>query len=172
MSPARSGRRKCRLPQHVLGLLVVAVVALSGCVSDGNRGERPAVPDQSVLEPATQALDKAVRANAEDFAPRAVDSARRRITLARDILFAAARADRDLKPAERERIDVLVAQARLDAREALVETQAKAVNKQLGQLQQTQSQPADETTGRTDGSLGFGNGMGGSGLSNTALIGG
>ncbi len=172
MSPARSGRSKCRLTQRVLGLLIVVVVALSGCVSAGNRGERPAVPDQSVLDPATQALDKAVRANAEDFAPRALASARRRITLARDILFAAARADRDLKPAERERIDVLVAQARLDAREALVETQAKAVQKQLGQLQQADAQSAEDTAAGTGGSLGFGNGMGGSGLSGTAPIGG
>ena len=172
MSPARNTSFSWGLIVGRLSVLLAAALVVAGCASTSGSAARPAVPDQSALEPATSALDKAVRANAEDFAPRAVDSARRRITLARDILFAAARADRDLKPDERKRVDVLVAQARLDAREALVETQAKAVDKQLGQLQQQDAEASDGASDNNE--LGYGDdmGAGGTGLSNTAPIGG
>ncbi|RJS93996.1 hypothetical protein [Salinisphaera sp. Q1T1-3] len=123
----------------ILLLVAVASASLVGCASEraAHGDASVSVPDQSVLDPATQALDKAVQANADQFAPETVAAARRRITLARDVLFSAARAHRPLNDSERQRVDDLVAAAKLDAREALVETQAKAVRHQLDQLQGT-----------------------------------
>ena len=117
----------------VAGAAIAASAAGAGCASQ--RAVQPHVPDQSVLDPATQALHKAVSAHADQFAPRIVDSARRRITVARDILFKAAEDDRSLTSAEHDRIQSLVDQAKLDARAALVKTQAEAVQHQIGQLQ-------------------------------------
>lgn len=117
----------------IAGAAITAAIAGAGCATQ--RGAQPEVPDQSVLDPANQALDKAVSAHAEQFAPLIVDSARRRITIARDILFNAAEADRKPTPAENDRVQTLVDQARLDAKAALIKTQAGAVQTQLQQLQ-------------------------------------
>lgn len=112
---------------------IAASAAGAGCA--GQRAAQPEIPDQSVLDPATQALDKAVSAHANQFAPRIVDSARRRITVARDILFKAAEQKRSPSDAEHDRVQSLVKQARLDAKAALIKTQAGAVESQIAQLQ-------------------------------------
>lgn len=117
----------------IAGAVIAASTAGAGCASQ--RATQPQIPDQSVLDPATQALDKAVSAHADQFAPRIVDSARRRITVARDILFKAAESDRSLTQDQNDRIQTLVDQARLDARAALIKTQAGAVQHQIEQLQ-------------------------------------
>ena len=78
---------------------------------------------------------KARAADADTFAPRAVDASRRRISTARDILYSAARANRELSDTERDRVEALVAAAELDARSALTQTQAKAVQTKLAELQ-------------------------------------
>lgn len=120
--------------RHLIAGAAIAVSAAgAGCASP--RAAQPHVPDQSALNPATQALDKAVSAHADQFAPRIVDSARRHITVARDILFKAAEDDRSPTPAENARVKKLVDQARLDARAALVKTQAATVQHQIKQLQ-------------------------------------
>jgi len=114
-------------------LVLIAILMVAGCA--GQAVAPPSAPDQSVLAPAEKALEKARAADADTFAPRVVDSARRRIATARDILFNAARANRDLNDREQARIDQLVAAAELDARSALVQTQAKAVQTKLAELQ-------------------------------------
>lgn len=91
-------------------------------------------PDLSPLEPAEQALRDAQAENANDFSPRALDAARRRLTLARDIIYNAARQGRQPNAQERERIQDLVDAARLDVRLARVRNQALAVASQVDKL--------------------------------------
>lgn len=118
----------------VLALTVsAALLILGGCAGQGHK--QPVAPDDSVLAPAQQALDKARAAHADDFAPRAVDAARRRIATARDILYTAARAGRQPNDTEQARVDQLVEAARLDARSALNQTQARAVAAKIEELQ-------------------------------------
>ncbi|ERJ18011.1 hypothetical protein T35B1_01355 [Salinisphaera shabanensis T35B1] len=112
------------------GLLILAS---AGCAS--NTVVSPSAPDESVLAPAEQALAKARAAEADTFAPRVVDASRRRIATARDILYSAARANRELSDTERARVEALVEAAELDARSALTQTQAKAVQTKLAELQ-------------------------------------
>lgn len=114
-------------------LLIALSAALVGCA--GSSVKPPSVPDDSALQPAEQALAEARAAQADTFAPRSVDASRRRIATARDILFSAARARRPLSEREQSRVDQLVTAAQLDARSALVETQARAVQAKLEQLQ-------------------------------------
>jgi len=129
-------------------ILPAALLILSGCAGQGYKS--PVAPDVSALAPAEKALNKARAAQADDFAPRAVDAARRRITTARDILYAAARADRQPNETEQARVEQLVYAARLDARSALTQTQARAVASKLDELQ-------GEMDGRsTDGAAGNG----------------
>ncbi|WP_353218916.1 hypothetical protein [Salinisphaera sp. S4-8] len=111
----------------------LVILAASGCAS--HTMIAPSAPDESALAPAEQALAKARAADADEFAPRTVDAARRRIAVARDILFGAARADRALTDKERARVEALVEAAELDARAALAQTQATAVQTKLAQLQ-------------------------------------
>ena len=85
------------------GLLILAS---AGCAS--NTVVSPSAPDESVLAPAEQALAKARAAEADTFAPRVVDASRRRIATARDILYSAARANRELSDTERARVEALV----------------------------------------------------------------
>lgn len=134
----------------IAAMVIVLCVFLTGCA--GTRATHPEVPEQSMLNPATQALDKAIKAQADQFAPRIVDSARRRITIARDILFNAAKANRPLSDAERDRVHTLVDQAKLDARAAKIKAQAKAVQQQIAQLQGNNgaSQQSDGGGGPTD----------------------
>ncbi|GAB3674833.1 hypothetical protein GCM10028792_11970 [Salinisphaera aquimarina] len=111
---------------------MVVIAVATGCA--GGAIKAPSAPDESVLAPAEQALAKARAAQADTFAPRVVDASRRRIATARDILYDAARARRPLNNGEKSRVDRLVAAAELDARSALVQTQAKAVQSKLGEL--------------------------------------
>lgn len=159
----------------IAGLVFVAAIAAAGCATQ--RGAQPDMPDQSVLDPATQALDKAMAAHADKFAPRIVDSARRRITVARDILFKAAEAHRSPTDTEHDRVQTLVDQARLDAKAALIKTQAGAVHRQIGQLRDSgdDEQNANDTGPSSNGSTSGGPGLGipsvgqGSGLGNNTL---
>lgn len=135
-------------------IALFAILWLVGC-GGGAAVAPPGAPDESVLAPAEQALAKARAADADTFAPRALDAARRRIATARDILYAAARSNRELSATEQARVEQLVAAAELDARSALVQTQAGAVQTKLGELQgqlgdhnqsQTQAQPQTEVS--------------------------
>lgn len=145
-------RRATRASGLAAGVLLL--IALAGCAAD-RASQRPQVPDEQLLAPATQALDTAVQAHAEQFAPRSMDAARRRITLARDILFNAAQSRRSLTHGEQDRVDALVAAARLDAREALTETQAKAVATQIDRLEGRSSDdsPSPDNNADADGGL-------------------
>ncbi len=115
-------------------LLSVVLLGLSGCATSVKKSPTTA-PDESVLAPAQKALTKANNAHAEQFAPRDIDAAWRRITTARDILYTAAHAKRPLSREEHDRIQHLVSGAQLDARAALTQTQAQAVAAQIAQLQ-------------------------------------
>lgn len=126
--------------------LLGAILVLAGCAGAGVKS--PAAPDESVLAPAEQALAKARSAQADTFAPRVVDASRRRIATARDILYGAARARRPLTDNEQARVDHLVAAAELDARSALVQTQAKAVQSKLGELHGPRG-GVDQSNGQT-----------------------
>lgn len=158
----------------IAGAVILVLIAVAGCASQ--RAAQPEAPDQSVLDPATQALHKAVSAHADQFAPRIVASARRRITVARDILFKSAEAQRSPTDAENERVQTLVDQARLDAKAALIKTQAGAVAHQLKQLQSNGGgQHNVNGSGPGSGSTGGGPGLGissfgqGAGQSNNTL---
>lgn len=136
MPASRLNSKSCsgiRHPRSLAALLIAASAALAGCA--GSSVTPPSLPDDSALQPAEQALAEARAAQADTFAPRSVDASRRRIATARDILFAAARARRPLTDSEQSRVDQLVAAAQLDARSALVETQARAVQTKLEELQ-------------------------------------
>lgn len=122
------------------GLALITLILAAGCA--GHSVKPPNAPNESVLAPAEQALAKARDADADTFAPRVVDASRRRIATARDILYSAARRNRPLNETEQERVDQLVAAAELDARSALVQTQAKAVKVKLAELQQQLGGPA------------------------------
>lgn len=124
-------------------LLVAATV--SGCASHG--AENIKIPDQSMLDPATEAMDEAVSSNADQLAPHIIGNARRRVAVARDILFEAARANRSLSPDDRERVEELVEQARLDARAALTKAQAEDVMRQLEQFQTGGDEPMTDGPG-------------------------
>lgn len=143
--------------------LIVLLAVITGCASHGHG--RVKVPDQSRLDPATQALDEAVSAHADTLAPRMVGSARQRITIARDILYEAGREDRELTVKEQDRIQALVDEAKLDAQAALVNAQAKASSHQLRQLQDSggdETQDMDEPSqpGMPPGAGGPGGGPG------------
>jgi len=144
MPASRLNLKSCSRLRHsrsVAALLIAASAALAGCA--GGSVTPPSLPDDSALQPAERALAEARAAQADTFAPRAVDASRRRIATARDILFTAARARRPLTDSEQSRVDQLVAAAQLDARSALVETQARAVQTKLEDLQgQTGANPA------------------------------
>lgn len=138
-----SHKPRCR--SLIAVMAAVALLAVAGCASQStghasvSQGQRdvlsqPVDVNQSLLKPAVDALEKASAAHAEKFAPQIVASARQRITLARGILFAAAKQGRPINEAERNHIQTLVRQAKLDARAALVKTQAGAVEYQIHRL--------------------------------------
>lgn len=119
---------------RVCCMLLLALL-VAGCASQP-RG--PAIePNLSLLAPAKQALKQARSAHAEKFAPRALDAARRRLALARDVVYLAARQGRKLNEEESERVKDLVNAARLDARMALTKTQAIATGVKLQEMQHT-----------------------------------
>lgn len=121
------------MPVTRLCAILLFALLVTGCASAPSGP--PIQPNESMLAPAKQALHKARAAHVDTFAPRALDAARGRLSLARDILYVAARQGRELTEKEHERVTDLVKAARLDARFALVKTQAKAVATKLEQLQ-------------------------------------
>lgn len=122
-------------------ILAVLLVLVGGCASNTDL-QGPTAPDLSPITPAQQALNKALDAQAGDFAPRTVDAARRRITIARDILYSAAHQNRSLNKIEDSRVQQLVSAAQLDAKAALVEAQAKAVQSRLADVKGSADQNA------------------------------
>lgn len=133
------------MPAFRLCLIALVLLGIAGCA--GAPSARPAAPDLSALAPAERAFAQARAAHAGQFAPRALDAARRRITTARDILYRAAGQRRSLTEVERERVAQLVQAAELDARSALVQTQAKAVMAKLGELRGALNTGARGATG-------------------------
>lgn len=128
-------------------LCCISLLALliAGCASAP--AKQPIEPNLSLLAPANKALAKARAAHAQQFAPLVLDAARRRLALARSIIYMAARQGRELTDEERERVTDLVKAARLDARLALVKTQARAVGKKLEMLQLSPGNSATATSG-------------------------
>jgi|SRR5699024_3159872 len=121
------------MPAIRLCCMLLLALAITGCASTS---PQPAIePDNTVLQPAQQAIQKAVAAHVEHFAPRALDEARGRLALAQDILYLAAREGRELNDDEHQRVTGLVEGARLDARLARVKTQALAVGVKIKEMQ-------------------------------------
>ncbi|MDN5780877.1 MAG: hypothetical protein L0H23_02455, partial [Luteimonas sp.] len=114
-------------------LLFFALVA--GCSSTPEY--QPIEPDTGLLMAAEQALAEANTPQAEKFAPRALDWARQRLSLARDIVYIAAREGRALDDAERARVQRLVESAQLDARLAIIRSRALAASAELAEARQT-----------------------------------
>lgn len=121
------------MPVVRLCFVLLFALLVTGCASAPSGP--PIKPNMALLAPAEQALEKARAAHVTTFAPRALDAARGRLALARDILYIAARQGRRLNDQELERVTALVEAARLDAHLALVKTQAMAVGVKLNQMQ-------------------------------------
>lgn len=138
-------------------VLASLLVVLGGCASS-QALHGPSAPDFSPLAPAQQALSKALDAQAGDFAPRLVDAARRRITIARDILYSAADQSRPLNDREDDRVQQLVSAAQLDAKAALVKAQAGVVQSRItdlkGRLNQKDSAANTSANANKDDSRG------------------
>lgn len=113
-----------------LVLAALACVTLAACATANVKPPQP--PDNSILARAEAMTDKAAAAGAAKFAPDALSAARRRLTVARMILYR--KAGSSIGEAERERLQRLAESAYLDARLALVRTQAGAVEYQRKQL--------------------------------------
>lgn len=122
------------MPAVRLACLSLLALLVAGCASSPESMGPPIEPNTSLLAPAQKALQEARAADAENFAPRALDAARRRLALARDIIYLAARQGRKLNNEEYERVTDLVKAARLDARLALVKTRALAAGVKLKKL--------------------------------------
>lgn len=114
-------------------VLASLLLVLGGCASS-QAMHGPSAPDFSPIAPAQQALNKALDAQAGDLAPRSVDAARRRITIARDILYSAADQHRPLNDREDDRVQQLVSAAQLDAKAAQVQAQAQDVQSQIADV--------------------------------------
>lgn len=124
-------------------LLLTCLGLAAGCASNPEPMVAPQAPDESRLEPARAAIEEAVNAGAERLASGPLRDARQRLTAARALLYQAAGRGESLTEAQRERIDGLVQAATLDARYALSQTQAQAVQTKLEQLQaELEAQPA------------------------------
>ena len=121
----------CRLIRLVVALVALLVIAgvRAGAAAPRCRARRM----RACWRPPSRLWPKR-DAEADTFAPRVVDASRRRIATARDILFTAARDDRPLNDTERARVEQLVDAATLDARSALAQTQARAVQAKLDEL--------------------------------------
>lgn len=128
------------MPVIRLCWMLLLAVAIAGCASTPDY--EPIEPDMSLLAPAQQALTQARAAHVKKFAPRALDAARQKMSLARDVIYLAASKGRGLNPAEHERVVDLVQSARLDAKLALVKTQARATRVKLEQLQRAVAKQA------------------------------
>lgn len=111
-------------------LLFLALVA--GCTSTPEY--QPIEPDTTLLTAAQQALADANSAAAQKYAPRALDRARQQISLARDIIYVAAREGRAINNTERERVESLAASAQLDAQLAVVRSRALAAGAELADV--------------------------------------
>lgn len=111
-------------------LLIFALVA--GCTSTPEY--QPIEPNTALLTAAQQALTAANSAAAQKYAPRALDRARQRISMARDIIYVAAREGRAINDTERERVNSLAASAQLDAQLAVVRSRALAAGAELADV--------------------------------------
>src|SRR5699024_892420 len=80
-------------------------------------------------------LAQANTPQAQQYAPRALDSARQNISLADDIITLAARDGRAPNDDERGRVQDLVQSAQLDAQLAVTRSRAQAAAAKLKQLQ-------------------------------------
>lgn len=113
-------------------LAVLMCAGLGACAS-GNV-KPPAPPDDQRISEAESMLDKAANAGAAEFAAQPLLEARHRVTAARNLLYRAAGDGDALSDAESARIGRLADAAYLDARLALVRTQAGAVQRKLDEL--------------------------------------
>lgn len=113
-----------------LVLMAFACLLLVACATA--KVQAPQAPDESILNRAEAMVAKARTAGAAQFAPDALASARRRLTVARMILLR--RVGQSLGDQEHQRLQRLADAAYLDARLALVRTQAGAVGYQSDQL--------------------------------------
>lgn len=136
MSPAR------------LVLAALACVTLAACATTNVKPPQP--PDATILTKAEAMIDKAAAAGAAELAPDALSAARRRLTVARMIVYR--KSGPVFGEAERERVQRLVDAAYLDARLALIRTQSDAVARKRQQLATRLSGPTGDTdnTDNTD----------------------
>lgn len=118
------------------------VLLVAACASGETVALKPATPDESVLAPASAMLAKAQEAGAAEFAPRVLREARRRLTTARTMLYVAADDGGGVSDSEHKHIAQLVDIATLDARLALVRTQANAVASKLEEMRAAMHTPA------------------------------
>lgn len=127
-------------------LLLTCLGLVAGCASNPEPMVAPQAPDESRLESARAAIEEAAAAGAERLAPGPLRDARQRLTAARALLYQVAGEGQSLSDEQRTRIEGLVQAATLDARYALSQTQARAVQTKLDQLQaELDAQPAAQT---------------------------
>ncbi|MDT0617601.1 DUF4398 domain-containing protein [Salinisphaera sp. P385] len=124
-------------------LLLTCLGLVAGCASNPEPMVAPQAPDESRLASARAAIEEAAAAGAERLAPGPLRDARQRLTAARALLYQVAGEGQSLSDEQRTRIEGLVQAATLDARYALSQTQARAVQTKLDQLQaELDAQPA------------------------------
>lgn len=123
------------MPVIRLGWILLLVALVAGCAHTSESDTSAIEPDMSLLRPAKQALAQVNSDQVERFAPRALDSARQKISLADDIITMAARQGRELDDSEHMRVQALVDSAQLDVQQAVVQTRAEAAGTKLEQLQ-------------------------------------
>lgn len=114
--------------------LLICAMSLAACATNV---PKPSVPDNSALQPAYAAINKAQAAGAVQLAPEALREAQRRADLAESILYQAAINQRAPNAAEKLRVERLVEEAGVDARLALALTQQEAVGRKRTELQGT-----------------------------------
>lgn len=128
-------------------LATVLCVILAACGSANVKP--PQAPDDAVLAEAEAMLVKAREAGANELAPEALRSARRRLTVARDILYDSTGRGRDLSKAEQQRVRQLGDAAYLDARLALVRTQVTAIRRKNEEFAAELEKSAGVTSGES-----------------------
>ncbi len=131
------------IPRRLRSCTLALIVMLSAaCVAEPVT--RPMVPDESLLSDARSMLEQAREAGAAELAPEPLRQARRRLASARDTLYRAAAASRELDDAERQRVRRLADETYLDARLALARARATAVEQELAGLREKLAAPAEE----------------------------
>lgn len=101
----------------LMALVLGSALALTGC-ANGPSLQAVGTPDESLLEPAQNAMARAAGSSWSARAPRLMGAARMRLATARSIINEAARQNRDLTPAEKQRVNALVNALKLDVRAA------------------------------------------------------